>query len=40
LIKDKTKLGRNARMLAVQSLERNQADQVRDLELKEQDFIF
>jgi len=29
LIKDQTKLGRNARMLAVQSFERNQADQVR-----------
>jgi hypothetical protein len=39
LIKEKTKLGRNARMLAVQSLERNQADQVRDWELKKKDFI-
>ncbi len=29
LIKDKMKLGRNARMLAVQSFERNKADQVR-----------
>jgi hypothetical protein len=29
LIQEKTKLGRNARMLAVQSFERNKADQVR-----------
>lgn len=34
LIQEKTKLGRNARMLAVQSFERNKADQVRFVKFK------
>jgi hypothetical protein len=42
LIQEKTKLGRNARMLAVQSFERNKADQVRLFEFvrKKKDSFF